>query len=116
MPDELLAQLLAVAHEQLRWQRAATIPSIRETLDSVLRTTQLRRAFEMCDGTRTSSDIAAAVGVSPATMSRWTQGWRDLGLAYEVEGRRVRHLTSLVSVGLAIELAAETSLETGQAR
>lgn len=116
MPDEVLNRLLAVAEEQLRWQRAASIPGLRNTLDSVLGTNQLRQAFELCDGTRLGSEIATAVGVSPATVTRWTQHWRDLGLVYETESRRLRHLTSLASVGLGVELSGRVDDDPRQSR
>lgn len=102
--DELLAQLLATAEEQLRWQRAAVLPEVRKTIEQALTTTQLRRAFEMCDGTKASADIAKAVGTSKQSMSGWTRRWRDLGIAYEVDGRRIRHLTSLGALGLPLEV------------
>jgi len=102
--EELLTGLLAVAEEQLRWQRASVLPEVRRTIETTLTTTQLRRAFEMCDGTTASGDIAKAVGTSPPSMSGWTRRWRDLGIAYEVEGRRVKHLTSLSALGLPVEI------------
>ena len=102
--DELLAELLATAEEQLRWQRAAVLPDVRRTVETTLTTTQLRRAYEMCDGTNASADIAKAVGTSKQSMSGWTRRWRDLGIAYEVEARRIKHLTSLSALGLPIEV------------
>ena len=102
--DDLLASLLNVAKEQLRWYRAAVTPHVRNTIEQTLTTTQLRQAYEMCDGTRQSADIAKAVGTSKQNMSGWTRRWRDLGIAYEVEGRRVQHLASLKSLGLPSEI------------
>jgi hypothetical protein len=102
--DDLLAALLATAQERLRWQRAAVLPQVRKTIEQALATTALRRAYEMCDGTNASADIAKAVGTSPQSMSRWTNRWRDLGIAYEIEGRRVKHLTSLSALGLPLEV------------
>jgi hypothetical protein len=37
---DLLARLVEVAEEQLRWQRAAVLPQVRETILQALRTTQ----------------------------------------------------------------------------
>lgn len=102
--DELLAELLATAQEQLRWQRAAVLPEVRRTIENTLTTTQLRRAYEMCAGTNASADIAKAVGTSKQSMSGWTRRWRDLGIAYEVEGRRIKHLTSLAALGLPFDV------------
>lgn len=102
--DELLTELLATVQEQLRWQRASVLPEVRNTLDRTLTTTQVRNAYEMCDGTKQSAEIAAAVGTSKQSMSGWTRRWRDLGIAYEVEGHRIRHLTSLSALGLPLQV------------
>src|SRR4051794_4924130 len=114
--DEILTELLAVAQEQLRWQRASVLPEVRKTIESALTTTQLRRAFEMCDGATASGDIAKAVGTSPPSLSRWTGRWRDLGIAYEVEGRRVKHLTSLSALGVPIEVDGDDGAPGGRGR
>lgn len=106
--EELLAQLVEIGQEQLRWQRAYALPEVRKTIELALPTTQLRRAYEMCDGTKQSVDIATAVGASKASMSGWTKRWRDLGIAIEVEGRRIRHLASLSSLGLRVELDVDS--------
>lgn len=90
--------------EQLRWQRAASMSTVRETVAGALSTTKLRRAYELCDGTKASSDIAAEVGISPQAFSSWTRRWRNLGIAYEVEGRRICHLISLASLELSAEV------------
>lgn len=90
--------------EMLRWQRAAVLPEVRKTIEGALTTTQLRRAFEMCDGTKKGSEIASAVGASNASISNWTRRWRDVGIAYETDDRRIRHLVSLEALGLPVEV------------
>jgi hypothetical protein len=114
--EELLSELLAVAQEQLRWQRASVLPEVRKTIERTLSTSQLRRAFEMCDGATASGDIATAVGTSPQSMSGWTRRWRDLGIAYEVEGRRVKHLTSLSALGVPVEIDGAGDASPGRGR
>lgn len=101
-PDPL-SRLVAIAEEQLRWQRASVLPNVRHTIEQALTTTQMRRAYEMCDGATASTEIASAVGAAKSTISTWTRGWRDAGIAYEVEGRRIKHLTSLDSLGLPVD-------------
>jgi hypothetical protein len=101
--DEMLSRLVEIAEEQLRWQRAAVMPSVRETVLSTLTSEQHRQAFEMCDGTVPSNDVAAAVGTSKQNFSGWTRRWRDLGIAYEVSGRKIRHLASLSSLGIPVK-------------
>jgi hypothetical protein len=102
--EEQLAELIQIANEQLRWQRAAVLPEVRKTIDQALTSTQLRNAFELCDGEKSSTDIAKAVGVSKQAFSVWTRRWRDLGIAYETPNGRVRHLTTLKSLGLDVEI------------
>jgi hypothetical protein len=101
--EELLAELLATAQEQLRWQRAAALPQVRETIDQTLTTTQMRRAYELCDGSRTGSGIGSAVGTTQQTISNWTRRWRDLGIAHEAE-EGVKHIATLKSLGLPLEV------------
>jgi hypothetical protein len=109
MPDrtpteiELLTSLLEAAREHLRWQRAAVTPAVRETVESTLSTDAMREAFELCDGATASAEIAKAVGTSPQNFSGWSRRWRDLGIAYEVERRKVKHLASLKSLGIPVK-------------
>jgi len=102
--EEFQREMLDVATEQVRWLRAASMPQVRATVAEVLATTQLRKAYELCDGTKASSEIAAGVGISPQAFSAWTRRWRNLGIAYEVEGRRIRHLISLAALELPLEV------------
>ncbi len=114
--DETLERLLATAQEHLRWQRASVLPQVRQTLERTLSTSQLRQAYEMCDGTKQSADIAAAVRTSPQSMSSWTKRWRDLGVAYEVDGRKIRHLTSLSALGIPLEVDGDSKLPSSRTR
>jgi hypothetical protein len=102
--EELLTELVEVAQEQLRWQRAAVLPEVRKTVDQTLTTTQLRKAFELCDGAKSSTDIAKEVKVSKQALSGWTRRWRDLGIAYETPERTIKHLTTLKSLGLPVDI------------
>src|SRR5206468_2835885 len=96
--EELLTELVEVAQEQLRWQRASVLPQVRKTIDQALTSTQLRRAYELCDGEQSSTDVAKAVKVSKQAFSAWTRRWRDLGIAYETPKRTIKHLTTLKSL------------------
>ena len=102
--EELLAQLVEVAQEQLRWQRAAVLPDVRKTVDQTLTTTQLRKAFELCDGSKSSVEVAKEVKVSKQAFSAWTRRWRDSGIAYETPERTIKHLTTLKSLGLPVDI------------
>jgi hypothetical protein len=105
VPVDPQAALLAVAEEQLRWTRAASIPQVRQTIDSTLGLTRQRKAFELCDGVRTSTEIAAATKVPKTTLSGWTREWRNLGIANEIataKGSRIQHLISLAALELPL--------------
>lgn len=102
--EDLLRQLLGVQQEQLRWQRAAVMAQVRRTVEETLSTTQLRRAYELCDGSKTATEVGSAVGITQQSVSNWTRRWRNLGIAYENDERRVQHLISLKSLDLPLEV------------
>lgn len=100
---DTLLRLLAVAEEQLRWQRAAVLPQVRETVEDTLGSSPARQAYELCDGSRSSSDIAKAVGTSKQNFSGWTRRWRDVGIAFENDDRKIQHLESLKALGIPLD-------------
>jgi hypothetical protein len=102
--EELLERLVSVSEEQLRWQRAAVLPDVRHTIDRTLSTTQLRKAYEACDGTRSSTDLAKEAKVSKQAFSGWTRRWRDVGIAFENSDNKIEHLASLKSLGLPLDV------------
>jgi hypothetical protein len=98
--------LLEVAEEQLRWTRAAAMPQVRLAVEAALGNVDRRRAYELLDGIRTSTEVAKGAGVPKTTLSRWTRDWRNLGIANEVsttKGARIRHLVSLAALDIPIE-------------
>jgi biotin operon repressor len=101
--NDVDAALLKVAEEQLRWVRAAAMPDVRQTISAALQNSEQRRAFELCDGSRSGPEVAKAVGVSRQSISNWSTAWRQLGIAYDVEDRKIRHLVSLAALGIPIE-------------
>lgn len=102
--DEMVARQLEVAEEQLHWLRAAAIPQVRHTVEAALTSSKERKAFELCDGKRTSTEVGKAVGVPKTTLSGWTRKWRNLGIAYETDERKIRHLISLAALELPLEI------------
>lgn len=94
----------ALLAEQLRWLRAAAMPQVRSTVEESLTTTQMRKAYELCDGTAKSNAIADQVGISKQAFSGWTRRWRNLGIAFEVEERRIRHLISLSALEIPLDV------------
>jgi hypothetical protein len=107
--EDFLAELLSVAQEQLRWQRAAVLPQVRTTVEQALQSTQLRTAYELCDGEHTLRQIGAAVNAGVGSVSRRTKTWRDLGIAFEGADGRIQHLVSLASLGLPVDVADATA-------
>jgi hypothetical protein len=101
------AAIEALLAEQLRWLRAASLPSVRETVQTALKTSDQRQAYEFCDGSRTGKEIAAAVGVSPAAITGWSQRWRNLGIAYETVEKKIIHLVPLATLELPLEVPVE---------
>jgi len=101
--EALLEEILEISQEQLRWQRAAVTPQVRQTVEQALTNARLRRAYELYDGTRTYREIGAEVGASSGSVTNWTRRWRELGIAFETREGRIRHLVSLDALGLPIE-------------
>lgn len=101
-PEETLSELLEVAKEQLRWQQAASLSTVKDALVRSLTSTDMRKVFEACDGRRTFKEISAATGVPPATVGRWTQSWREVALVFENDDGRVQRLVSLDAVGIPL--------------
>jgi CRP-like cAMP-binding protein len=105
LPDarELLAELIAQQRTTNDLLRAMAIPTLTETLRSLLRKEVERKAFEASDGTRTTRAVADAAGSSPATISRWWTAWRNAGVAVDAPDGHVRHLIPLSALGIKIE-------------
>lgn len=56
------------------------------------------RAYNLCDGTKTQSEIAKELGLDKGSFSRTLSRWIDLGIALKIaEGKEVRpmHLYTL---------------------
>jgi cell wall assembly regulator SMI1 len=107
--DAVLRELVEVAREQLRWQQAATLPEVRETLATALATTEMRRVYEMCDGQHTFREMAAEVGVALSTIAKWTKRWREAALVHEADAGRMQQLVSLEAIGIPTEVTADSA-------
>lgn len=105
--EDALNELVSIAKQQLRWQQAATLPTVKEALAGALPTTEMRKVYEECDGRRSFREIADATGVPQATIGRWTQSWREVALLFEADSGRMEHLLSLESVGLPVAVDTE---------
>jgi hypothetical protein len=105
--DEALRELVAIAKEQLRWQQAATLQSVRDALSRMLTTTDMRRVYEMCDGDRTFRESATEAGVALGTVSGWTRRWREAALVFETDAGRMKQLVRLEAIGISIEVVGD---------
>lgn len=54
-----------------------------------------RRAFNLCDGTRTQADIAKALGLDQGNFSRTITRWIDEGIVIRVDEKRPLHVYPL---------------------
>jgi hypothetical protein len=90
--NEILEELLA-------WTRFAHNRALAEALARALDDGGSFRAYEASNG-RSQADVAREAGVSQPTVSRLWAKWRRLGLAREIDGRRV-HLASPSDLGLS---------------
>lgn len=99
-------RIVALLEEQLRWQKAAAMPQVRNTVEAALTTTQLRLVYDLCDGQRTFEQIAKAVGASKGSIGNWTRRWRDMGIAFDRPDGRIEHLATLAALGIPIEVSA----------
>lgn len=106
-------ELVQIQREQLRWLRALALPQVRATVIETLKSPSERKAYDLCDGTRTGREIAAAADVSPATVSGWWKKWRLMAIAEDVEGRRVAHIATLAELGLDAQGSAGLREEPG---
>lgn len=88
-PDNLIANQLAEANSYLR---ELVSHKRRDDLREALSDPEKRRAYELSDGTRTSSNVRndGNLSKSPRTIQRWWQDWIDRGLAEAIEGASVR--------------------------
>lgn len=79
------------------------LPALGDALGRALTTPEMRRLYDLCDGSRTSRELAAAASVSVGTVSNWTRRWREAGIVYDDDSGRLRHLIPLSTVGLGID-------------
>jgi hypothetical protein len=86
--------------EIVLWMRFQNRQALRGVLTEVLANESDRIIFELTDGRKSQPEIAKAAGVSQPTISLKWKSWRALGIVYEIEPGRCRHLTDLRSVGI----------------
>lgn len=97
MDDSETKKLLREIVLWLRFQNRSPLQSL---LRDVLSSPSDKVIYDQSDGTRSQPEIAQAAGVSQPTVSTKWKTWRQLGIVYEIEGGRCRHLADLRSVGI----------------
>lgn len=86
--DLLLRALLSVAARQ-----AFSIDRLREIVLSKGAGEKQRRAFNMCDGTKTQGDVAKALRLDSGNFSRTVSRWIEQGVMFRLgEGRDAKLL------------------------
>lgn len=103
--DELLIEL----KEQTKWLRFLGLRALGPALESVLKTSAERRAYDLSDGMKSTRAVADEVGVSQRTISNWWQRWASAGIVETDSAGRARHLATLASSGIEVPSAREAS-------
>lgn len=108
--EELQTQLL---QEAVRWLRFQSIDRAKSVVEKFLDTNQKKAVFDMTDGTNSIRTIAAKVGVSIATISKWWGVWFSAGILFEHEGT-YKKLFNLSDLGIESPDSAEGESEERQ--
>src|SRR4051812_34796008 len=99
--DPLLAEL-KTTNELLR---LLLMPTLRASLEDILKSAAERRAYELADGSRTTREIAQGAGASIGPVSGWSKKWRTHGVALELPGGGAKHVMSLTALGIEVPKA-----------
>jgi hypothetical protein len=86
--------------QQTKWLKFLARRELSDLLRRTLRTAQERAAYEASNGQLGTREVGAAAGISAATVSRWWNRWRVIGIIEIDERGRASHLMSLESLGL----------------
>ncbi len=104
--DTTNERLIALLEDLVALTRFMAREGLERTLRLVLRDEKHKVAFELSDGTKTQSQVAASVGLSQPAVSELWKKWRRLGLLQE-RGGRVTRLVSLVDLGWDVPLPSD---------
>lgn len=100
-------QIVELLEELVVWTRFMARTQLEEALRLALTDPKRQAAYELTDGERSQSEIAAQVGIDQSTVSDLWARWRRLGLVRETR-RRPMHLARLTDLGWAVPLGAAT--------
>jgi len=99
---ERLNEIAELLRELLKWSKLERMPRLRTVLEQNLRNNDEMLAFELSDGTRSSRDVAALLGVDHKKVLRYWEKWNKLGIV-EKSGHhqgRYEHVCALEEVGM----------------
>jgi hypothetical protein len=92
--------------EILKWIRFSGLREVKSVLTSVLDDPQKLLAYHLSDGSRGTIEIGEATGIrSTATITRYWQTWKQLGLGESISvrgGDRFRRLFDLTDFGIVV--------------
>ncbi len=107
---DLLAEILSVQREILIWGRFEGMQRLKPVLESLLKTDQEKRVYELSIGEYTSPQIGKAVGVTDQTVRNYWKKWARAGVVRPSEkaGKGFTHLCSLEDLGVHVPTALPT--------
>lgn len=111
--DDRVVELL---EELVAWTRFGARATLLDMWDNVLKDDKHLLAYELSDGTRSQTEVAAVAGISQPTVSILWQRWRKVGIVRTAGGRAV-HLAKPSDMGMerAQKLVAATKDKGGVA-
>ena len=102
-----MAESKDILKEMLKWLKFTGLQEAKKVIEDALshkneeKENELRIAYELTDGSHSTTDIASMISVSHMTVSNWQNKWSKLGIVEkEFENSSYEHLISLEDAGL----------------
>jgi len=92
MNDQDAVSLLT---EIRNWVRATSYSTVKSLLSSALADGQLRRAYQMLDGTASMDQVRTSCRMSPNKLQALTQKWTSMGIMEAVDDKKRKRLFDL---------------------
>lgn len=107
---DLLAEILSVQRELLMWSRFEGMQRLKPVLESLLKTDQEKKVYELSTGEYTSVQIGKAVGVTDQTIRNYWKKWARAGVVKPSEktGKGFTHVCSLEDLGIDVPAGLPT--------
>jgi hypothetical protein len=101
-------RVTALLEELVTWTRLMARGHVEQTLQVMLKERKHRAVYELTDGERTQTQIAAMVGIDQSTVSDLWSRWRRMGLLQETP-KRPKQLIRLSDLGWDSSLPSSTA-------